>query len=39
MSGEKANFRIGMQNAWGWNPSREDPVHPIPRQGALTAAA
>jgi hypothetical protein len=38
MSSEKANYRIGMQNAWGWKPSLEDPECPVPRHASLTAA-
>ena len=39
MSGEKASSRIRMQNAWGWNPSLEDPGYAVPRPTSLTAAA
>jgi len=28
-----------MQNAWGWNPSLEDPGYSVPRPSSLTAAA
>jgi len=37
MGGEEAHDRIGMQNTWGWKPSREDRQEPIPRHFALTA--
>ena len=39
MSGEKASYRMRMQNAWGWNPLLEDPGYPVPRATSLTAAA
>jgi hypothetical protein len=39
MSGEKANYRIRMQNTWSWQPLREDREEPIPRDASLTAAA
>jgi hypothetical protein len=39
MSGEKANYRIRMQNTGSWKPLREDREEPIPRGATLTAAA
>ena len=39
MSGVEANCRIGMQNAWSWNPPLEDPNDPVPRPSSLTASA
>jgi len=38
MSGKKADDRIGMQNAWCWNPASGDAGDPIPFHGLLTAA-
>jgi hypothetical protein len=38
MSGEKADDRIGMQNAWCWKPASGDAGDPTPRHGLLTAA-
>src|ERR1700730_6160408 len=39
MSGEKASYRIRMQDAWGWNPPLEDSGCPVPRHWSLTATA
>src|SRR6202790_5633963 len=39
MGGEKANYRIRMQNTWSWQPLREDREELIPRGASLTAAA
>ena len=39
MSGEKADYRIRMQNTWSWQPLREDREELIPRGASLTAAA
>src|SRR5260370_21499941 len=40
MSGEEARCTIRMQNAWGWNPSLEDPGYAVPRRpSSLTATA
>ena len=38
MSGEKAYDRIGMQNAWSWDPASGSSGDPIPLHRLLTAA-
>src|SRR5258706_14379024 len=39
MRGEKADYRISMQNAWGWKPPLEDREKLIPRHSSLTTSA
>jgi hypothetical protein len=39
MGGEKADYRIRMQNAWGWKPPLEDREKLIPRHSSLTTSA